>query len=34
MEAMDILNKMKEEGFTDSKITQNIDYVFKNLSVN
>ncbi|GLC29148.1 HD-GYP domain-containing protein [Clostridium omnivorum] len=26
--AMDILNKMKEEGFIDSKITQDIDNVF------
>lgn len=34
IEAMDILNKMKEEGLIDSKITQDIDYVFKNLSTN
>lgn len=34
MEAMDILNKMKEDGFIDSKITQDIDYVFGSLPIN
>lgn len=34
MEAMDICNKMVEGGFIDSKITWDIDYAFKNLSLN
>jgi HD-GYP domain-containing protein (c-di-GMP phosphodiesterase class II) len=28
IEAMDILNKMKDDGFIDAKITKDIDYVF------
>jgi len=31
-EAMDILNKMKDNGFIDAEITKDVDYVFNNVS--
>jgi HD-GYP domain-containing protein (c-di-GMP phosphodiesterase class II) len=31
-EAMDILNKMKADGFIDSEITKDIDYVFDKIN--
>ena len=32
-EAMDILNKMKDDGFIDDRITEDIDYVFNRLKI-
>lgn len=33
-ETMEILNEMKNKGFIDSKITEDIDYVFRNMNLN